>query len=334
VTTAAITKTQFGNDWHAIDLDGSRALYNNQYSGRVYYSSENRNCQTGAAQSVLFYSTNYGQTFTKYTGSPQLPFMAGSYSMTASPSQREYIFGCPGGHPTLYVFAEATNQITYTWTDSATSCGSIAWNGGFTDGSPNVSFVSGESDGDFLRIAFPQMSGTRQTLHLTNLKITGSDTSIAVTKVGDRTIQASSSAGSVVQVSQIEPDGMNTPWNVPTNVTLLDWVETDGPLLTYDGMSVCQQPGSSGGLECAATGTKVTIKGMMMRDTNIWGPVFQVSETDANGAPLWWPNWHCKGDYRHGGFAYDPASAMLNFYTYWIGSDDATFHTNMISAHP
>ena len=84
---------------------------------------------------------------------------------------------------------------------------------------------------------------------------------------------------------------------------------------------------------CAASGTKVTNKGMILRDLNIWSPVFPVSETDSSGAPIYWPNWHCYGDYRRGGFGYDPASDMLNFYAYYIGSDDHTWHTNVISAH-
>jgi hypothetical protein len=84
-------------------------------------------------------------------------------------------------------------------------------------------------------------------------------------------------------------------------------------------------------LLCAAPGTpgtKVTNKGMVIRDLNIWSPIFAISDV----AP--WANWHCMGDYRRGGFAYDAASNMLNFFPYWIGPDDATFYTTMISAHP
>jgi hypothetical protein len=331
VNTAAITETMFGGDWHALNLDGSRALHNNPYSGRVYFSAESSNCQQpGSGKSELFYSTNYAQTWTRYPAG--LPASGGSYSSTSSPEHREYFFGCPNGfQPTLYVFSEWTNQVTAVWTDTQNQCGWVAW----SDGSPNVSFVSSGSDGDHIRIAYPQVSSGRQTLHLTTLNVLGPDEDITVVKEADNVIQATAPNGSIVQVTQVEPDMLDLPASVPTNVTLLYWVESDGPVVAVDStQGACREPGSSGGLMCAAPGTKVTNKGMILRDLNIWSPVFPVSETDSSGASIYWPNWHCYGDYRRGGFAYDPASNMLNFYAYYIGSDDHTWHTNVISAHP
>ena len=342
LTTAAITKAQFGNEWLETQLDGSRALHNNPYSlnpdgshGRVYFSVEN-NSMTVGKKSVLFYSTDFAHSWTKWTGIPQLAPYGGSYSLTSSPRHREYLFGCPGNVATLYAFTESNNQLVQVWTepDPAKECDAIG-----ADGSANVSFVSSEGDGDYVRVMYPRKDivwpfGAEtptavQYLQLANLRITGDDTHMVGTKHSENTIYSSAGGGlgSIVQVTRTEPDVLEMDASMQSNVNVVYWVETDGPLLTWSPDNLNCRTGS-GGLFCAAPGTKVTNKGMVIRDLNLWSPIFAISD----GAP--WENWHCKGDYRGGGFAYDAASNMLNFFPYWIGSDDATFHTTMISAHP
>jgi len=288
------------------------------------------NFGTGPVQSILYYASSSsldtkangddgGASWTRYTGQPQLAAFGGSYKMTPSPAGREYLFGCPNAVPTMYVFSEATNSITGTWTDSASTCSSL-----FIDGSNNVSLISSEEDGDYVRVVFPQVQTTQsgtawQSLHLENIHVTGGDNDFTFSKISENVITAAAGApSSIVLATLIEPDMIEVPRSLQSNAALLYWVESNGPL--------------SGGV--APAGTTVTNNGMLIRDLNLWAPIIPVVQNDGNGNPLYWSGWSQGGDYRRAAFAYDGASNTLNFFPYWVGSDNATWNTNFIVAHP
>ena len=331
--SSSITKSSFGNDWKKMQFDGSRALYNNPYSvnpdgthGRVYFSVENDgNCAPNPWTSELFFSTDYAKTWVHYTAAPQLPFVGGSYTMTAAPSHREYIFGCPNNVPSLYVFAESTNQIMKIWTDTANACDHM-----FLDGSSSVSFISSEEDGDFVRVVYPQLTTTAfgqqtQYLHLSVLNIKGPDAAMVISKRSDNTLHASAGGqSSIVLATVIEPDMLELPGGRQPNAALLYWVESDGLLVNC---------GSNCGKASNAF-VKVTNKGVLLRDLNLWSPVFPIVPNDASGNPLTWTGWSNGGDYRRGGFVYDAANDLLNFYPEWVGADNGSWNTNRITAHP
>jgi hypothetical protein len=326
---SSLTKSDLGGgDWKRAQLDMGH-LFNNPYSGRVYFTVQNHLENKGVEgnQSLLFYSDDFGGSWTKWGGQPALSYFPLSYVMASSPNQRQYVFGCSWeSHlPTIYVFSEATNSLaegtwTSSWpTDAANTCDSSPAGSLGIEGSRQISLISSEEDGDYLRIMYPQRTGNTQRLHMANIRVTGTASQPEFTMISENILSASAgSTASIYSASLISPDMLEVGTARQTNTSLLYWLESDGPL-AGDGSS-------------ADPGVRMTVKGMILRDLNLWAPIFHIVGDDVDGTPLAWTGWTKAGDYVRAGFAYDSASDMLNFFPIW--ANNGTWNTNMISAHP
>jgi hypothetical protein len=332
---SSINKANFNNDPSKMKFDRSIA-FNNPYSdnghGRVYFTVNN-GTSSGPITGVLFYSTDYAQHWTPTNG-VTVPFSVG-YLMAPSPRQRQYLFSCNDYKPTIHVFSEQTNSIIRQWSFGSTDeCGLLDGAGEDNTTSWDVSLISSEEDGDHLRIVYPKnhiVSGVQsQYLNLANIRVTGSEPNLTFSLVSSNAIYPKSPTGSMFIASFIQPDMLELDKTRQANTTLLYWLESDGMLNT----------GNTTG-----AGVQTTVKGMVLRDMNLWAPIFPVVANTFNGNPQSWVNWIKSGDYVRGGFAYDAPSDMLQFFPIWRGVDwgpdcsgtnryNSVWYSNMISAHP
>jgi hypothetical protein len=160
--------------------------------------------------------------------------------------------------------------------------------------------------------------------------VTGAEPNLTFSLVSSNAIFPKSPTGSLFMASFIQPDMLELEKTRQANTSLLYWLESDGTLNT----------GNTTG-----AGVQTTVKGMVLRDMNLWAPIFPIVGNTFNGTPQTWVNWIKSGDYVRGGFAYDAPSDMLQFFPIWRGPDwgpdcsgtnrfNSVWYSNMISAHP
>jgi hypothetical protein len=395
LSQAQISNYQVADPWMFADTDRGM-LFNNPFSGNVYFTVQlgPSNCVpyiSGGAQSVVFQSKNYGQTWASTAWNSnqnpnQIDYTDAGWVMTAAPPNaathspgRMYIFGCDESsntiaankgypavnpyQPTILAMNDTTGVVYpqrygggQTCTNGTSPCpgpqpfdqiavggklvpavcgvvGGAQYEepnaGSYQDGSWQISLVSSEEDGDVLRVVYPRCSDSggganksqcqgpasmnpSRYLHVETIRVSGEPT-LSFTKIAENDIFPSNPQSSMWNAAIIQPDYIDLPYARESNAALLYWMETNGFF--------------SGGGAGPAT-TYVTVKGTMLRDTNIWAPVFEIANV-----PNWWNNWSKTGDYVWGGFAYDSSSDMLDFFPVWEDSS-GNWWTNMMSAHP
>jgi hypothetical protein len=334
------------NYWQYAEIDRGY-VYSNPYSNNLYFTLQNdlNNCIAPPAAnskrySLLFRSKDNAHTWQPMSASGATQpgdvglLQSPTYVMTAAPSGRVYIFGCPNNQPTLYTASDSTGQLMgIPWTESQNTssppnqlCGNLtlpAANNKLTPSNPQISLVSSEEDGDVVRIAYPQItSAPREYVHLVNVSIATATSSACPNlnsltagcykELSQNSIFASNPLGSVMEATMISPELIELPPSRQTNATLLYWLETNG--------------------DPKNPATGVTVNGTLLRDMNLWGPVFAIAGNDPGGIP--WTGWSKRGDYVFGGFAYDSTSDMLNFFPVWAGSSESTWWVNTVTAHP
>jgi hypothetical protein len=333
---SSITKQDLGGDYKNAQLDHGMA-FNNPYSGRVYFTVQNaqgNNSGGGPNLSMVFTSQDMGTTWVRR---PDRSFTGSGYVIAGAPNSRAYVFGCVGGVPTLSLFDESSNQYSSTtWTDASKACGSIITQG--LDGSQGISLVSSESDGDVVRIIYsrtrpapgPNGQTAQQFIHLTNVKITGTAASPTFTKLSENEIFSQTTGGSILQATIVAPDMFELSPSVQANASLLYWADVDATAKTCPSGFNCGVGNEYYG--------NTTMRGMVIRDLNVWAPSFPIVANDASGNPKTWKGWFKGGDYVAGGFAYDVASNMLDFYPLWVqatstGAPDQ-WYVSLVRAHP
>jgi hypothetical protein len=142
-----------------------------------------------------------------------------------------------------------------------------------------------------LRFFFPSILGDgRQVSSLFNVRVTAVG---GVTPSYQRGIAAADR--DVVQVAMIEPD--SAPAGVPAseNTSLLFWKE----------LTVASAPTQNN-----------RVRGMMVRDTNAFSSIFNIS-TNTSGGLRTWPGTTDTGDYAKGAFYFGPGP-QRRYFVPWI----------------
>jgi hypothetical protein len=325
---------RYGDFQNSIDAGGwdREEVYGDPWSGEVYITANGTGgINPSFADDLLFRSVDKGINWTMMkisTGRSQ-PTM-----MTSLPGKL-FMAECYGVNPTLprlRWYSPATNAIGPSPDGLA-----VTWQSGFTDpkhgaesecmilplgrddeGSLSVSRV-GQYINDkgvnvsVVRVIYPSVvsipgGGKKQVLRFMSVSVPDDGSPAVVNNV--RTIEAADKKGSIIEAATVEADPNQV--SGPENTILVYWKETS----------------VSTGLPRSA------IRGVVLRDTNGFSPVFDVS-ADSTGKPRsWLGTTLMTGDFTKGGFYFNASKNELRYFVQWIEGDadsNTSLHTKLIA---